>query len=117
MKFTLIAVVLVGQFVVAAIVVGVLQTLLKRRLMETAVRQFEFWPEQERAQPLTKIVVITHKSIGPAYRRRIDQAAAKHGGASPEYLVDKSIKGGIVIQTNLRAFEFGLKSRLDQAFR
>lgn len=118
MTGTLIVQVLIGQVIVATVVIVVLKKILDRRLMETAVKQFEFWPEEERDKPITKIVVVTHTPVSSVYKQRIEQAAVKHsrGSVRPEFLVDKSIKGGVVIQTNLRAFEFSLKSRWKQAF-
>jgi len=109
--------ILLGQIVVAAIVVVVLKKTLDNILIDSAIRQFELLSEEKKAG-VASVTVITHKDLKFAYQERLKRATLKQlGAAALSFQVDKSLLGGMVIKAAAHTIDCSLRDRLQQARR
>lgn len=108
------------QIFLASIVIFALRKVLNNMLIDLAIRHFGLWMQRQQAhgQPAEKIVIISHKPLKPKYREKILKIMARYSGQiiQPAFEMDKSILGGLVIKGTGDAFDFSLKSRLNEAF-
>lgn len=112
------AYVLLGQIVVASIVVLVLKKTLDNILIDSAIRQLELL-SQEKKTGVQAVTVVTHKDLKVAYQERLKRATLKQLGAAAalSFQIDKSLLGGMVIKVGAHTIDCSLRDRLRQARR
>jgi hypothetical protein len=120
--------VLIGQAILAFVVVAVLRAMLEKELIESAVRSFESYkkdraspfyipdPTRDDSQEDVSLKVVSYKNLNARYQQRIRQAAENFFGRSinPTYLVDKKILGGVVFHIGNKVIEYSLRDRLQR---
>ncbi len=110
---------ILAQCILAVIIIVVLKNILDNKLIESAIRRIETWPQTEPARSAGEMVVISHKNLTPANKERILKAARERFSQqmNPVFKIDKGIMGGIVIKIGEHALEYSLKDRLHLALQ
>jgi F0F1-type ATP synthase delta subunit len=108
--------VLIGQLIIAAIVVFVLKKKLDQILIDLAVRQAEVTESQRKAGAQV-VTVVTHKSLiakdqDPISRRLVKSFRTP---VTVSFLSDPSIMGGVIIKFGNEVIDCSLRERLRQA--
>ena len=108
--------ILLGQLLVIGLITCVLKMILDRMLISAALRQLDLNARQVPAGDDGRLVVITHKPLGPSLRQRVQSLArGRERPFSVEYQVDPAIWGGMIILACGRRIDRGLRSRLQEA--
>lgn len=110
--------VVVGQLVVAVIVVVILRLVLNNMLVELAVKHLEVW-RTSKVKDIDHILVLTHKPLKKSYVDRIIRAAEKnfYAGVAIDFRIKKSLLGGAVVQVGDQVLDCSLRGRLRQAIQ
>ena len=105
------------QVVVAGIIIFVLKKVLDNILIENAVKQFEVLNPKEISQNLKEVIILVYKELKTAVKERIQQAAIKKlpGNVPIVFRIDKSIKGGIIINLEKVLIDGSLITRLRES--
>ncbi len=114
-----------SQAVAIIIAVVVLKAQLNRNLLDLAVRNIEAGvfildgPEHNNPKPPPPVfIVISHKKLSDTNRERFLKAITKTtpGGIVPDFQVDKTIMGGVIVKAGAKVVDCSLKDKLRQAF-
>lgn len=111
--------ILLAQIVAMTAVVFVLKKVLDKQLVESAIRQYDFWRNEEKVRPVNdEVAVICHRRLALAHRALIEKATRRRFGESARVIerVDKALWGGVIIRVGATVFDYSLKDRLRQAF-
>ncbi len=106
--------VLLLQAVLAAVIVFVLWKALNRQLVELALRKFEVFVKNGGQGQSYTLVVTSPGVLSPKVQRRITQIIDSKSGRVVQFqrVVDKTLKGGLVIKCNDQIIDCSLSSRL-----
>ncbi|MFA5260085.1 MAG: F0F1 ATP synthase subunit delta [Candidatus Omnitrophota bacterium] len=106
------------QIVAAAIVISILNVILDKTLIKSAIKQFEHFCQRFEKPSAPEIVVITGRPLAKAVSHHISHLVKKRfgDGVSVRYQIDKHLWGGIVIRWAGIVINYSLKDRVRQAF-
>jgi len=118
MVLSFFAKVIILQVIVISIIIFILKIILDKRLIESAISEMRLWQQEGRKVNDSKVIVISHKEVHPRYKERIHRITYDYlgEGHQPDYRIDKSILGGLIILIGNEMIECSLKDRLNQAF-
>jgi len=113
----LIVYVFIGQAVGVCVVLFFLQRALNRMLVDSAIRQFDFWRAENNTTG-QRLQFISHQKIAPEFMPRIQRGAVKFlaAGAAPEFILDRKLLGGMIVKAGDKIFDCSLRDRLNQVF-
>ncbi|MFH1360053.1 MAG: F0F1 ATP synthase subunit delta [Candidatus Omnitrophota bacterium] len=106
-----------GQIAVISIIVFVLVKILHKQLMESAIQKvLTIYPSALDLQ-LSKVEIIAYSDLAPQDKAKITDSLLKKCGRNIplEIRIDKSIKGGVIINMGKQIIDHSLISRLQEA--
>lgn len=106
------------QIFAASIVIGVLKVILDKTLIETAVKQFEYFCQHSEMPAPPEVMVTICRPLPETVSCRINSFVRRKFGdaSSVRYQTDKRIWGGVVIRAAGSVINYSLKDRVRQAF-
>ncbi|HSV42935.1 MAG TPA: F0F1 ATP synthase subunit delta [Candidatus Bathyarchaeia archaeon] len=107
---------LLGQSVVAIIVIAVLRVILNRMLLDLAVRHIESWNFSD-AKKVKRVIIFSHKPLNVVYRNRVQKVVDRNFSSDVvlEFKVERSLWGGAVVAVDDGLFDCSLKDRWHRA--
>ena len=106
--------IIILQVVLASVVIFFLMKTLNRNLVEMGVIRLENWQFERRDVKVSKVDVLTSKSLAQAFQTRIQEAVAKYFGPNTPitFNVSKDLLGGIVIKMDQEMIDCSTRNRL-----
>lgn len=110
--------IVLGQLVVAGLVVFFLKKKLDHILIELGVRHLELLDSQKRAS-VKVLAVITHKNLNLTDQDNIKRRLTKAFGSGLQlsFQIDPGLMGGVLIKLGDEVIDCSLRERLQQARR
>ncbi len=114
--FLLIAEFFGAQIVLIAVIILVLKKTLNQQLVESAVRQLETLNPAEIDKDIIEITAVAYSPLNDHFQERISNAATSkiHHAINLKVMIDKKIKGGLILKFKDQIIDHSLVSRLKE---